>query len=337
MKTIGVLTSGGDAPGMNAAVRAVVRTAIVNGINVKGVKRGYNGLLNCDIEDLSLRSVSDIINKGGTMLYTARCPEFKKEEGLQKAVKNCKQLGMDGIVVIGGDGSFRGARDLSERGIPCISIPGTIDNDIGCSEYTIGHDTAVNTVMEMVDRIRDTTEAHDRCSVVEVMGRSAGYLALNAGIAVGATSILIPEVPFDIGRDIFGRMLKAQEKEKKHFVVVVAEGISYPGEIHINGKTYPQKINNINDLSKFIQETMDVETRATVLGYVQRGGSPTVNDRLAASKMGNYAVKLLLNGQSNRVVVMQRSEIKDYDIHEGLKMTKSIDLNLYKIAHEISI
>ncbi len=320
MKKIGVLTSGGDAPGMNAAVRAVVRTGCENGMQVMGIERGYTGLINGEMYEMNLRTVSDIIHRGGTILYSARCPEFKTQAGIDKAAESCRRNGIDGLVVIGGDGSFRGARDLSLSGIPCVGIPGTIDNDIACSDYTIGYDTAMNTIMEMVDRIRDTTESHDRCSVVEVMGRSAGYLALNAGIAVGATTILIPEVPFDIERDVIERMRRTQKTGKKHFIIIVAEGIG-----------------GVEALAREIEEKTGVESRATILGHVQRGGSPTVRDRVAASEMGNYAVKLLQNGIGNRVVAMQKEKVVDFDIYEALNMKKSIDLNLYKVAHEISI
>lgn len=320
MKKIGVLTSGGDAPGMNAAVRAVVRTGCENGMQVMGIERGYTGLINGEMYEMNLRTVSDIIHRGGTMLYSARCPEFKTQAGIDKAAESCRKNGIDGLVVIGGDGSFRGARDLSLSGIPCVGIPGTIDNDIACSDYTIGYDTAMNTIMEMVDRIRDTTESHDRCSVVEVMGRSAGYLALNAGIAVGATTILIPEVPFDIERDVIERMRRTQKTGKKHFIIIVAEGIG-----------------GVEALAREIEEKTGVESRATILGHVQRGGSPTVRDRVAASEMGNYAVKLLQKGIGNRVVAMQKEKVVDFDIYEALNMKKSIDLNLYNVAHEISI
>lgn len=314
------MTSGGDAPGMNAAVRAVVRTGCENGMQVMGIERGYTGLINGEMYEMNLRTVSDIIHRGGTMLYSARCPEFKTQAGIDKAAESCRKNGIDGLVVIGGDGSFRGARDLSLSGIPCVGIPGTIDNDIACSDYTIGYDTAMNTIMEMVDRIRDTTESHDRCSVVEVMGRSAGYLALNAGIAVGATTILIPEVPYDIERDVIERMRRTQKTGKKHFIIIVAEGIG-----------------GVEALAREIEEKTGVESRATILGHVQRGGSPTVRDRVAASEMGNYAVKLLQNGIGNRVVAMQKEKVVDFDIYEALNMKKSIDLNLYKVAHEISI
>lgn len=320
MKTIGVLTSGGDAPGMNAAVRAVVRTGCESGMKVIGVRRGYTGLINGDMFEMNLRSVSNIIQRGGTVLYSARCPEFKTQEGIEKAAESCRKNKIDGLVVIGGDGSFRGARDLSLSGIPCVGVPGTIDNDIASTDYTIGYDTAMNTIMSMVDRIRDTSESHDRCSVVEVMGRSAGFLALNAGIAVGATSILIPEVPYDIERDVIERMRRTQLTGKKHFIIIVAEGIG-----------------GVEELAKHIQEKTGVESRATVLGHVQRGGSPTVKDRVVASEMGNYAVRLLEKGIGNRVVAMNNEKIIDLDIYEALNMKKSVDLNLYKVAHEISI
>ena len=320
INTIGVLTSGGDAPGMNAAIRAVVRQALSKGKKVKGIKRGYAGLLNEEIVDMDSKSVSDTISRGGTILQTARCKEFVTAEGQQKGAEICKKHGIDAIVVIGGDGSFRGAADLSAQGIPCIGLPGTIDNDISCTEYTIGYDTAMNTAMEMVDRLRDTTESHDRCSVVEVMGRRAGYIALNAGIACGATTILIPEVDFDFERDVIDRMKKTQKTGKRHFIIIVAEGVG-----------------GVEEMAKKIEAEMGVESRATVLGHVQRGGSPTVRDRVVASQMGYKAVELLKQGIGNRVVAMQKDEIVDFDIFEALNMKKSIDLDLYKMAHEISI
>lgn len=320
MKTIGVLTSGGDAPGMNAAVRAVVRAGCENGFRVMGIRRGYNGLMQGDMYEMNLRSVSNIINRGGTVLYSARSPEFKTEEGLQKALKVAKDVNMEGIVVIGGDGSFRGARDLSLRGVNCVGIPGTIDNDIACSDYTIGYDTAMNTVLEMVDRLRDTSESHDRCSVVEVMGRRAGYIALNAGIACGATSILIPEVEYDFQRDVIDRMKRTQKTGKKHFIIVVAEGIG-----------------GVEEMAKRIEAETGVESRATVLGHVQRGGHPTVRDRVTASLMGHKAVELLKQGIGNRVLAMNKDVIVDYDIFEALNMKKSLNIEEYKVAHEISI
>lgn len=320
MKTIGVLTSGGDAPGMNAAVRAVVRTACENGIKVLGINRGYQGLIDGDVRELNIRSVSDIIHRGGTMLYSARCKAFREEEGIQQAVDNCKKLGIEGIVVIGGDGSFRGARDLSLRGIPCIGVPGTIDNDIVSSDYTIGYDTCLNTVMQMVDRVRDTVESHSRCIVVEVMGNRCGDLTLNAGIAVGATAIVIPEIPSEIEKHVIERIRRTQKTDKKHFIVMVAEGIG-----------------GVEELARKIEKECGVESRAIVLGHVQRGGSPTVRDRVAASQMGYKAVQLLMEGIGNRVVVQKDDHIIDYDIYEALSMERKVNYELYKIAHEISI
>lgn len=320
IKTIGVLTSGGDAPGMNAAIRAVVRSAIARGIGVVGIRRGYNGLVDNDICEMSLRSVSDIIHRGGTMLYTARSPEFKTEEGMAKAIANCRKNGIDGVVVIGGDGSYRGARDLSLRGIPCVGVPGTIDNDISSTEYTIGFDTAMNTAMTMVDKLRDTTQSHERCSVVEVMGRHAGYLALHTGIAVGATSILVPEVPFDLEKDVVAKMRQTQRSGKKHFIVVVAEGVGH-----------------VDQIAKDIEKLTGIESRATVLGHVQRGGSPTVMDRLRASQMGHKAVELLAQGIGNRVVCYKNGQVIDYDIYEALAMKKPFEDELYAIAQEIGI
>ncbi len=320
VKRIAVLTSGGDAPGMNAAIRAVARTALNRGIEVYGVYRGYNGLIHDDMFEMNLRSVSDIIHRGGTMLYTARSPEFRTEEGMQKAIENCRKRGIEGVVVIGGDGSFRGAQDLTRRGMPTIGIPGTIDNDISCCEHTIGYDTALNTCMDMIDKLRDTAQSHDRCSVVEVMGRRAGYLALNVGIACGATSILVPEIPFDFEKDILERMAATAKTQKKHFIIIVAEGVG-----------------GVLDMAKTIEERTGIETRATILGHVQRGGSPTLRDRVLASQMGNKAVDLLMEGKSNRVVTIQNDHILDYDIEEALAMKKPFDLDLYEMAHEISI
>lgn len=319
-KTIAVLTSGGDAPGMNAAVRAVARAALSKGIKVYGVRRGYNGLLNGDVFEMNLRSVSDILSKGGTVLYTARSPEFNTKEGVKKAADNCRKLGIDGVVVIGGDGSFRGARDLTGEGIPCIGVPGTIDNDISSSDYTIGFDTAMNTAMEMIDKIRDTAQSHDRCSVVEVMGRRCGDIALEVGIAIGASAILVPEVPYDLKKDVIDVLLKNRETGKKHFIIVVAEGIG-----------------GIDAIVKEIEAQTGIETRGTVLGHVQRGGSPTLRDRVVASRMGYRAVELLEEGQSNRVVVMKDNHIVDYDISEALAMKKQFNTKLFNIAHEISI
>lgn len=319
MKTIGVLTSGGDAPGMNAAVRAVVRTAISLGMNVKGIKRGYNGLMEGDVIDLDARSVSDIIHRGGTFLYTARSPRFKTEEGVQEAIDNCKRLGIDGIVVIGGDGSFRGARDLSNRGIPCVGIPGTIDNDISSTEYTIGFDTAMNTAMEMVDKIRDTAQSHDRCNVVEVMGRHAGYIALQTGIAVGATAVLVPEVETPI-EEVIAKIRLSQKTGKQHFIIVVAEGVG-----------------GVADIAKQIEEATGIDSRATVLGHVQRGGSPTVRDRVRATQMGSAAVHLLSKGIGNRVICMRDGKITDEDIFVALNMKKEFDYDMLEVANHTSI
>ena len=314
MKTIGVLTSGGDAPGMNAAIRAVVR------IKVYGINRGYAGLIEDDLRELNIRSVSDIIHRGGTMLYTARCKEFREESGMQKAIATCKKYGIEGLVVIGGDGSFRGARDLSLRGIPCIGIPGTIDNDIVSSDYTIGYDTCLNTIMQMVDRVRDTVESHSRCVVVEVMGNRCGDLTLNSGIAVGATAIVIPEIRDDIEKHVIDRIKRTQKTDKKHFIIMVAEGIG-----------------GVEELARKIEKNCGVETRAVILGHVQRGGSPTVRDRVAASQMGYKAVQLLMEGVGNRVVVQKDDHIVNYDIYEALNMERKVNNELYKIAHEISI
>jgi len=314
VKKIAVLTSGGDAPGMNAAIRAVTRTALSKKLEVFGVYRGYNGLIHGDIFPMNLRSVSDIIHRGGTMLYTARSPEFCTEEGMQKAIKTCRDNGIEGVVVIGGDGSFRGAQDLTKHGLPCIGIPGTIDNDISCCEYTIGYDTA------MVDKLRDTAQSHDRCSVVEVMGRNAGYLALNVGIAIGATSIIVPEVPYDFEREILSRMKTTSLTGKKHFIIVVAEGVG-----------------GVMELAERIQKETGIESRATILGHVQRGGTPSVRDRVLASEMGYRAVELLIEGKSNRVVAIQSDQIIDFDIEVALRMKKPFDFELYNIAHDISI
>ena len=318
IKTIGVLTSGGDAPGMNAAVRAVVRTALSKGIKVKGIERGYNGLLHNEMRDMDLRSVSEIIHRGGTVLYTARCLEFLTKEGQEQC---CRDNGIDALVVVGGDGSFKGARALANLGIPCIGIPGTIDNDIACSEYTIGYDTAMNTAVEMVDKLRDTTQSHDRCSVVEVMGRHAGYIALNVGIATGAIATLIPERPYDLERDILDRMSFTQKTGKKHFIIVKAEGV--PG--------------TAQDLANEIQAHTGIDSRATVLGHVQRGGAPTLRDRVTASQMGYQAVYLLERGIFNRVVAVSADQIVDYDINVALAMHKTIDTKMIDVANTISI
>ncbi len=319
-KCIAVLTSGGDAPGMNAAVRAVVRSGISFGMKVYGVKRGYNGLLHGDMTEMSLRSVSDIMQHGGTALFTARSPEFNTPEGVKKAAEQCAKMGIEGVVVIGGDGSFRGARDLTGAGVDCIGVPGTIDNDIACTDYTIGYDTALNTAMQMIDRIRDTTESHDRCSVVEVMGRRCGDIALQTGIATGAISVLVPEVGFDFQTDVIDRIRTAQKTGKRHFIVVVAEGVGHTQEI-----------------TERIQNETGIESRATILGHVQRGGSPTLRDRVVASRMGYHAVELLNEGKSNRVVALQGEKIVDFDITEALNMPRVFDEKLYHVAAKLSI
>lgn len=320
LNSIAVLTSGGDAPGMNAAVRAVVRSAINKNIQVYGVRRGYNGLLTGEVVQMNLRSVSDIIHRGGTMLCTARSPEYNTPEGVKKAADYCRSLGVNGVVVIGGDGSFRGARDLSGAGIPCVGIPGTIDNDIACSDYTIGFDTAMNTALEMVDKIRDTAQSHDRCSVVEVMGRRCGDIALQTGIACGATAILVPEKPVDIDKMVVEKIINTKATGKRHFIVVVAEGVGHTEEI-----------------AKYIEEKTGIESRATILGHVQRGGSPTLRDRVVASAMGHHAVELLSNGIGDRVVALQGGNIVDLDITEALDMKRVFDEELYNIAMDVSI
>ncbi len=319
-KNIAVLTSGGDAPGMNAAVRAVVRTGINFGMKVYGVMRGYNGLLGGDLKEMNMRSVSDIMQHGGTALFTARSPEFSTPEGVKKAADTCRQMGIEGLVVIGGDGSFRGARDLTGEGILTIGVPGTIDNDIACTDYTIGYDTALNTAMEMIDRIRDTTESHDRCSVVEVMGRRCGDIALNVGVAAGAIATLVPEVPFDFEKDILGRIRMAQKTGKRHYIIVVAEGVGHTEEIAAR-----------------IQKETGIESRATILGHVQRGGSPTLRDRVVASRLGYHAVDLLNQGIGNRVVALKGESIVDYDITEALKMPRTFDERLYRVSAVLSI
>ena len=319
IKKIAVLTSGGDAPGMNATIRSVVRTAITEGMEVVGVIRGYNGLIHGDLRPMHVRSVSGIINLGGTLLYTARSPEFATEEGMQKAIKTCHDNNIDGVVVIGGDGSFRVARDLSARGIPCVGIPGTIDNDISSSDYTIGFDTALNTAVEMVDRLRDTAQSHDRCSVVEVMGRRAGYLALRTAIAVGATHVLVPEIGYDID-EVCQQINEGHAIGKQHFIIIVAEGIG-----------------GVEQIAKDIQEKTGIESRATILGHVQRGGRPSARDRVNATRMGYHAVKLLSAGIGNRVVVMKNSKVIDYDIQEALAMTKPFENDLYDMVMQISV
>ena len=320
IKTIGVLTSGGDAPGMNAAIRAVTRTAIARGIKVKGIKKGYQGLLNEEIIDLEAKDVSDIIHRGGTVLGTARCLEFKTPEGQQKGAEICRKHGIDGIVVIGGDGSYRGAQVLSRLGINTIGLPGTIDLDIACTDYTIGFDTAVNTAMEAIDKVKDTSSSHERCSIIEVMGRDAGYIALWCGIANGAEDILIPEKYDYNEQEIINNIIANRKKGKTHHIIINAEGIGHS-----------------TSMARRIEAATGIETRATILGYMQRGGNPSAKDRYYASIMGAYAVDILLAGKTNRVVGYRHGEFVDFDIEEGLNMKKSIDEYQFEIAHLLSV
>ena len=320
IKTIGVLTSGGDAPGMNAAIRAVVRTALARGLNVQGIRRGYHGLLREEIISMNARDVSDTIQRGGTILQTARCQAMRTEEGQRKAAGILKKYGIDGLVVIGGDGSFAGAQKLSNLGINTIGIPGTIDLDIDCTEYTIGFDTAVNTAMEAIDKVRDTSTSHERCSIIEVMGRDAGYLALWCGIANGAEQILLPEEHDYNEEQIIANIMENRKRSKKHYIIINAEGIG-----------------DSMNMAKRIEEATGMETRATILGHMQRGGSPTCKDRVYASIMGAKAVELLCEGKTNRVVGYKHGEYLDFDIDEALKMKKVIPEYQYKIAKDLSI
>ena len=320
VKKIGVLTSGGDAPGMNAAIRAVVRCGIYNGIEVYGVNRGYNGLVNGDIVKMEARSVGEVLQKGGTILQTARCLEFKQPEVQKAAAQLAKNMGLDGLVVVGGDGSFMGAQALCRNGLSTIAIPGTIDNDIACSEYTIGYDTCLNTVIEAIDKLRDTSSSHDRCSVIEVMGRNAGYIAVEAGIACGAEVVLVPEFDYDFERDVIEVIRKGLARGKKHCIVIVAEGIG--GSVEI---------------AKKIEDATGMESRATILGHVQRGGSPSVKDRVMASVMGAKAVELLLDGKENRVICVENGQIVDRDIEEGLAMKKELSPELMGLVSKLSV
>ena len=315
VKTIGVLTSGGDAPGMNAAVRAVVRAALKKGMTVYGVKRGYCGLLDDDIEPMDEMSVAGIINRGGTMLYTARSAEFRTEEGVLKAKATCEKYGLEGLVVIGGDGSFQGARKLAAHGINTIGVPGTIDLDIACTDYTIGFDTAVNTAMEAIDKVRDTSTSHERCSIIEVMGRNAGYIALWCGIANGAEDILLPELYNYDEEALIDHIIANRRRGKKHHIIINAEGVGHS-----------------TSMAKRIEAATGIETRATILGHLQRGGSPTAKDRVMASVMGAYAVDALMGGKSNRVVAYKDGKYVDYDIEEALAMQKELDPFQYSVA-----
>ena len=319
INTIGVLTSGGDAPGMNAAIRAVVRTAIANGKKVKGIFKGFQGLLNEEIKDMEKSSVSDIIQKGGTILYTARCLDFLTEEGQKRGADICKKHGIDGLVVIGGDGSFQGAQKLANLGINAIGIPGTIDLDIACTDYTIGFDTAVNTAMEAIDKVRDTSTSHERCSIIEVMGRRAGYIALWCGIANGAEDILLPERYDNDEQTLINNIIRNRKRGKKHHIIVNAEGIGHSAS-----------------MAKRIEAATGIETRATILGHMQRGGSPTCKDRMYASIMGAYAVDLLCAGKSKRVVAYAHGEYTDFDINEALAMKKDISEYQFNISKILS-
>lgn len=308
IKRIGVLTSGGDAPGMNAAVRAVVRAGIYYGMEVYGIKNGFSGLLDGQLEPMTLRSVSEILNHGGTVLHTSRCPEFRTPDGREKAASIARVFKLDAIVVIGGDGSFAGAKELSEQGIPVIGIPATIDNDIGCSDYTIGFDTALNTVKDAVDKIKDTTYSHERCSIIEVMGRHAGYIAINAAIANGAEICLIPEKPFELEADVIQPILAGRSRGKTHFILIVAEGAC-----------------SCEELAAQIKQIIGITPAVSILGYIQRGGSPTVRDRVIASQMSVHAVECLARGEVNRIVAYKGERVVDIDIAEALAQKKSID------------
>ena len=314
VKRIGVLTSGGDAPGMNAAVRAVVRSALYRGIECIGIRRGYNGLITGDIVRLDATSVTHIINRGGTILYTARSDEFRSLEGQKKAASVCKLLGLDGIVGIGGDGTFRGLVELSKQGVSVVGIPATIDNDIVCTDYTIGYDTAANTAVEAIDRLRDTMQSHERCSVVEVMGRNAGHLALYVGLAVGATAVLVPEKTYNFERDIVEKIRQARLNGTTHYMIVVAEGAG-----------------SAIDVGNRINETLGMDPRVTILGHIQRGGTPSARDRVMATRMGYHAVEALAEGKTNRVICAHAGSMVDIDIMEGLAMKKGLNEQQYAV------
>jgi 6-phosphofructokinase 1 len=327
IKTIGVLTSGGDAPGMNAVIRAVVRTAHGCGLGVKGIKRGYAGLLEKDVIDMPPRSVSGMFGRGGTVLHTARSAAFREDAGREQARQNCLELGIDGLIVCGGDGTFMGAMALTQKGIPCIGIPCTIDNDIPCTEYTIGFDTACNTVVDIVDKLRDTSQSHNRCTIVEVMGNSCGDIALHAGICCGAEAVIIPEIRHDLERDVLNEMREAANKGKIHFIVIVSEGVT--------GERAKRRTMDAHQLAGYIQEKTGIETRATIIGHIQRGGTPSAKDRLMGSMMGNFAVKLLRSGVSGRVVTLKNNKLVDYDRMEALEMNKTIDFDALRTLKEI--
>ncbi len=319
IKRIGVLTSGGDAPGMNAAVRSVVRSSIYRGVECIGIRRGYNGLISGDFVKLDPHSVSHIINRGGTILYTARSDEFRTVEGQQKAAATCKLLGLDGIVGIGGDGTFRGLVELAKQGVSVVGIPATIDNDIGCSQYTIGYDTAANTAVEAIDRLRDTMQSHERCSVVEVMGHNAGHLALYVGLAVGATAVLMPELGYDFKKDVMDKIQQSRLNGNTHFMIVVAEGAGSAVEI-----------------GKEIHESLGLDPRVTILGHIQRGGTPSARDRVMATRMGYHAVDVLVSGKTNRLICAQAGKMVDIDINEGLSMKKGLNQQQYMVLEAMT-
>lgn len=320
IRRIALLTSGGDAPGMNAAIRAVVRTAIYNNIQVLGFRRGYNGLINNDFMEMDSRTVNKITSHGGTMLYTARCDEFKTEAGQKRAADNCRYLGLDGLICIGGDGTFRGAQALSQYGIPTVGIPATIDNDIGCSHYTIGFDTAANTAIEAIDKLSDTMQSHERISVVEVMGRHAGHLAMYVGLSCGAAVTLVPEEPFDMERDIIDVIREGRINGRNHFIIIVAEGVK-----------------SAIDVANQVEAQTGMECRLTTIGHVQRGGSPTARDRVMATRMGHFAVEALINGEKNIVVCYRDSRICSIDCTQALTMHKELDRYMYRVSKEVSI
>ncbi|MFZ5989738.1 MAG: 6-phosphofructokinase [Bacillota bacterium] len=321
IRTIGVLTSGGDAPGMNAAIRAVVRAGLYYGFKVLGIRKGYEGLINGDVQEMTARSVGDILHRGGTILQTARSPQFRTEEGLKKAISMAKVFGIDAIVVIGGDGSYRGAREISKLGMNVIGVPGTIDNDIGCTDYTIGFDTALNTVQDAIDKIRDTAYSHERCSVLEVMGRHAGYIAVNVSISGGAEAVILPEKPFDMDKDIIKPIIEGRNRGKKHYMVIVAEGVE--------GKAI--------EIAKEITDRTGIEARATILGHIQRGGSPTVHDRVMASMMGVKAVEVLKNQGSNRIIALKDNKVIDIDLDEALEMKKTLAEEFIELSKILSL
>ena len=308
IRNIGVLTSGGDAPGMNAVIRAVVRGGTYSGFRIFGIQRGFHGMWRGDIIELNSRSVSETLQRGGTFLMTARSKTFQTPEGVDKAIEMARVFNIDAVITIGGDGTFRGARELARKGFPVIGVPGTIDNDIACTEYTIGYDTAMNTAMQAIDRLRDTASSHERCSVIEVMGRNAGYLALNVAVATGAEVVMIPEIETDFQRDVIKILLDSRNRGKKHYIVVVAEGTG-----------------NAIEIAEKIQMITGIEARATILGHLQRGGSPTLRDRQMGSIMGLRAIECLRDGRINRIIAYRHGDILDLDIEDALIMTKTID------------